>query len=67
MMKHDDMPPVAFVELYGSGGIHYEANRSHRNLEVVGLGVCDLRTTKPDKHPWDFSRNADPQYGDGTK
>ena len=44
IMKHDDIPPVTFVELYGRGGIHYEANRSRRNLNVVGLGACDLGT-----------------------
>ena len=59
MMKHDDIPPVTFVELYGRGGIHYEANRSRRDLNVMGLGACDLRTTKPDGNPWDFSKKAD--------
>ena len=25
----------------------------------MGLGACDLRTTKPDGNPWDFSKKAD--------
>ena len=42
------------IEMYGPGGITREANGARRDLNVVGLGACDLRTTKPDGTAWDF-------------
>ena len=35
------------------------ANGVLRNLNISGLDAFDLRTSKPDGMPWDFSRKAD--------
>ena len=45
---------ATFLEMYGRGGINREANGARRDLNVAGLGACDLRTTKPDGTPWNF-------------
>ena len=52
-------PPTTFVEMYGRGSINLEANNSRRNLGLKGIGALDLRTTKPDGTPWDFTKRSD--------
>ena len=48
-----------FVEMYGCGNIVHAANHVLRNLNIDGLCAFDLRTSKPDGEPWDFSRKSD--------
>ena len=43
----------------GRESISAEANATHRNLNVKGLGAFDLRTLKTDGTAWDFSRRSD--------
>ena len=50
---------ATFMEIYGRGSICREANQSRRDLNVAGLGALDLRTSKPDGTPWDFSKKDD--------
>ena len=38
-----------------------EANTARRDLNVKGLAAFDLRTSKPDGSPWDFTLRADRQ------
>ena len=50
-----------FVEMYGCGNIVHAANHVLRDLNVKGLCAFDLRTSRPDGEPWDFSRKSDRQ------
>ena len=50
--------PTGFFGLYGQGGLSRAARR-HRSLNVEGLEVLDLRSTRPDGENWDFSRASD--------
>ena len=52
---------ATFFEMYGRGSIMREANTSRRDLNVRGLAACDLRTSKPDGTPWDFTKRSDRQ------
>ena len=45
--------------MYGCGNIVNAANHVLRNLNVDGLDAFDLRTSKPNGEPWDFSRRSD--------
>ena len=45
---------ATFLKMYGRGGINHEANGARRDINVAGLGACDLRTTEPDGTPWNF-------------
>ena len=45
---------ATFVEQYGRGAINREANGPRRDLNVEGLGACDLRTTNPTARPGTF-------------
>ena len=48
-----------FVEAYGTGRIVEHANNVLRNLNIKGLAAFDLRTSKEDGTPWDFSKASD--------
>ena len=50
--------PTGFFELYGRGGLSKAAKR-YRGLNVEGLQVLDLRTSRPDGEAWDFTRKHD--------
>ena len=52
-------PPTTFIEMYGRGSINLEANNSRRHLGLSGIGALDLRTTKSDGSPWDFTKRVD--------
>ena len=52
-------PSTTFIEMYGRGSINLEANNSRRQLGLRGIGALDLRTTKPDGTPWDFTKRSD--------
>ena len=49
--------PVTFHELYGQGGLTDAASSLPASLNITGLAVLDLRTTKPDGQPWDFRKS----------
>ena len=51
-------PPSTFVEVYGTS-IFDHSLMSRRNLNVEGLHSFDLRSLKPDGHPWDFTKRTD--------
>ena len=53
-----DRPKATFMEVYGGGATVGCSNHALRNLNLGGLGALDLRTTKEDGNPWDFSRPA---------
>ena len=48
-----------FFEVYGQGNLVKASHGIRRNLNINGLRALDLRTTKPDGTPWDFSTSAD--------
>ena len=50
---------ATLIEMYGRGGINREANRARRDLNIVGLGACDLRANKPDGTAWKLMSRAD--------
>ena len=50
---------TTFMEVYGRGSIVAEANKRRRKVEVRGIGAMDLRTSKPDGTPWNFSLKED--------
>ena len=50
---------ATFLGMYGRGGINREANAARRDLNVTGLGACDLRKTKQDGTPWNFLNKID--------
>lgn len=52
-------PAATFMEVYGRGAIVQCANQARRDLNLQGLCAMDLRTTKPDGTPWDFSCRSD--------
>ena len=49
----------SFVEVYGRGGLIHEAQGRRRDLNIEGLQALDIRTSKPDGTPWDFTKPAD--------
>ena len=51
-------PMATLTEVYGRGRIVDCANHARRDLNVLGMGAFDMRTSKPDGTPWDFSRRA---------
>ena len=50
-----------FFEFYGHGTTVDASHGIRRNLNVNGLHALDLRTTKPNGVPWDFSLASDRQ------
>ena len=52
--------PTVF-EVYGHGTIVDASHGLRRSLNVNGLRALDLRTTKPNGAPWDFSLASDRQ------
>ena len=52
-------PAATFSEVYGGGAIVDCANHACRDLNVNGLRAFDIRTTKPNGTPWDFTVRAD--------
>ena len=44
---NNNSEPATFFELYGQGGLSRAAKR-HRDMNVQGLEVLDLRTQRPD-------------------
>ena len=53
--------PTTFFEVYGRGSLSQQAQQQRRNLNVKGLAAMDLRTSKPDGKPWDFTLKSDQQ------
>ena len=51
--------PTTCCEVYGRGEIVQMANTPRRNVNLKGLRVIDLRTTKPDGTYWDLSKRED--------
>ena len=50
-----------FIEVYGHGTIVQASHGCRRSLNVNGLNALDLRTSKPNGEPWDFSKASDRQ------
>ena len=50
---------TTFMEVYGGGAINECANIARRERGLKGIGALDIRTTKPDGPPWDFTKRAD--------
>ena len=50
--------PTLF-EFYGQGNLVKASHGPRRNLNLDGLRAFDLRTSKPNGEPWDFSRSSD--------
>ena len=48
-----------FVEAYGTGRIVEHANNILRKLNIKGLAAFDLKTSKEDGTPWNFSKASD--------
>ena len=48
-----------FFELYGHGNIVEASHGQRRDLNLNGLHALDLRTSKPNGEPWDFSNATD--------
>ena len=48
-----------FFEVYGQGNIVQASHGCRRNLNVNGLRAFDLRTCKPDRQAWDFTKASD--------
>lgn len=69
IMKNSKVSPVALgesynptmFEVYGHGTIVDASHGIRRSLNVNGLRALDLRTTKPNGAPWDFSIASDRQ------
>ena len=59
MSMRSQRPAATFTEVYGGGAIVDCANHARRSLNLKGLRALDLRTTKPDGTPWDFTVRAD--------
>ena len=55
------MPTLGSLNFMANGGLTRAAAR-HKSLNVQGLEVLDLRTTRPDGECWDFTRKADRQW-----
>ena len=51
----------ALFEAYGYGTLVDASHGIRRSLNVNGLRALDLRTTKPNGSPWDFSVASDHQ------
>ena len=50
-----------FWEVYGKGNLANAALRQ-KDINVVGLRVLDLRSSRPDGEHWDFTRKTDRRW-----
>ena len=50
---------TTFMEIYGRGSINETANQARRDLGMKGIGALDLRTTKANGGPWNFTLRSD--------
>ena len=58
IIRKHQIPPTTFYEAYGTGNIQRMAAANLRNLNVTGLAALDLRTCRPDGHPWDVRKRS---------